>query len=158
MLFTTSGTISDPQGRYVIVSGQLFNTPVVLVSVYAPNWHDVNFVKKIFSLLPDLNIYHLIFGGDLNCMLDTTMDHSNPKTVPLMKMSRTLAGCVTQIGCVDPWRFLFKIPDKTRILFFFTCSPDSIKNVEYSAIFESDHTPLILFVFHIIIQSGLFGG
>ncbi len=30
--FTASGTISDPQGRYIIVSGHL----LVLVSVYAP--------------------------------------------------------------------------------------------------------------------------
>lgn len=37
ILFTPSQTISDPHGRFVIVSGSLFNTPVVLVSVYAPN-------------------------------------------------------------------------------------------------------------------------
>ncbi len=108
--FTASGTISDPQGRYIIVSGHLFSTPVVLVSVYAPDWDDVNFVKKIFSLLPDLNTYHLIFGGDLNCVMDTTMDRSNPKTVPLLKMSQIFAGYMTQIGCVDPWRFSY--PDK----------------------------------------------
>ena len=114
--FTASGTISDPQGRYIIVSGHLFNIPVVLVSVYAPNWDDVNFVKKIFSLLPDLNTYHLIFGGDMNCVMGTTMDRSNPKTAPLLKMSQTLAGYMTQIGCVDPWRFLF--PDKKEFSCF----------------------------------------
>ncbi len=114
--FTASGTISDPQGRYIIVSGHLFSTPVVLVSVYAPNWDDVNFVKKIFSLLPDLNTYHLIFGGDLNCVMDTTMDRSNPKTVPLLKMSQIFAGYMTQIGCVDPWRFSY--PDKKEFSCF----------------------------------------
>lgn len=155
--FTTSGTISDPQGRYIIVSGNLFNIPVVLVSVYAPNWDDVNFVKKIISLLPDLNTYHLIFGGDMNCVIDTNMDRSNPKTIPLSKMSQILAGYMTQIGCVDPWRFLF--PDKkefscfshvhqtySRIDYFFTDKRliPSIKKVEYSAIVESDHAPVIL--------------
>uniref|UniRef100_A0A9J8AZK4 Reverse transcriptase domain-containing protein n=1 Tax=Cyprinus carpio carpio TaxID=630221 RepID=A0A9J8AZK4_CYPCA len=155
--FTASETISDPQGRYVFVSGHLFGTPVVLVSVYAPNWDDVNFVKKIFSLLPDLNSYHLILGGDLNCVMDTTMDRSNPKSVPLLKMSQTIAGYMTQIGCVDPWRFLF--PDKkefscfshvhhtySRIDYFFTDKKliPAIKNIEYSAIVESDHAPVIL--------------
>uniref|UniRef100_A0AAR2LD98 Endonuclease/exonuclease/phosphatase domain-containing protein n=1 Tax=Pygocentrus nattereri TaxID=42514 RepID=A0AAR2LD98_PYGNA len=49
VLFTPSQTISDPQGRYVIVSGSLFSTPVILASVYAPNWDDV--IGLIFFLI-----------------------------------------------------------------------------------------------------------
>lgn len=35
--FTPSSVISDPNGRFLIVSGSLFQKPVVLVNVYAPN-------------------------------------------------------------------------------------------------------------------------
>ena len=35
------------RGRFVIVAGSLFNTPVVLISVYAPNWDDVDSINKL---------------------------------------------------------------------------------------------------------------
>ncbi len=59
-------TICDPKGRYIIVSGSLFQVPVVLVNVYAPNWDDVQFANSLLSLIPKLNTHHLIFAGDLN--------------------------------------------------------------------------------------------
>ncbi len=99
VLFTASEIISDPLGRYIVVSGKLFHTPVVLVCVYAPNWDDADFFKKILSLLPDLSTRHLIFGGDMNCVMDTSLDRSNPKVIPTSKMSRTLSSLMTHIGC-----------------------------------------------------------
>lgn len=36
--FTCSDIFSDTNGRYVIVTGQLFNTPVALVNIDGPNW------------------------------------------------------------------------------------------------------------------------
>lgn len=35
--FTCSDVISDPGGRYLIVTGKIFETSVILVDVYAPN-------------------------------------------------------------------------------------------------------------------------
>ena len=49
--FTSSGVISDSQGRYVIVSGQLYHTPVLLVNLYAPNWDDAGFVQQLVCKL-----------------------------------------------------------------------------------------------------------
>lgn len=100
ILFTASGRISDSQLCYIIVSGHLSNIPVVLVSIYIPNWDDVNFVKKILCCRI-LNLYCLILGGDLNCVMDTAMDRSNPKNVPILKISETFAEYMTQTGCVD---------------------------------------------------------
>lgn len=37
-------TICDPNGHFVIVSGKLQNTPVVLASLYAPTWNDDKFI------------------------------------------------------------------------------------------------------------------
>lgn len=106
VLFTASEIVSDPQGCYIIAPGHLFHTPVVLVSVYAPNWDDADFFKKIMSLLPDINTHYLIFGGDMNCVMDTTMDRSNSKIIPTSKMSRCLFNLMNHMGCIDPWRFL----------------------------------------------------
>jgi len=46
--FHSKEIISDPNGRYIIVVGQLFANPVILVNVYAPNCDDSSFFKKLF--------------------------------------------------------------------------------------------------------------
>lgn len=74
--FELHNMISDKFGRFVIASGKLYNTPVVLVNVYAPNIDDVTFFEQVFSLLPDLNTYFLILGGDFNCRHDPVLDRS----------------------------------------------------------------------------------
>lgn len=68
--FEPQNVVSDKLGRYVIVAGRLYNTLVVFVNVYAPNVDDVGFFGHLFSLLPDLNTYHLIMGDDFNCWLN----------------------------------------------------------------------------------------
>lgn len=65
--FVHSNVISDPNGRFIIVTGQIHNTHVVLVYVYAPNCDEV-FFKSLFLTLPDMSSYYLILG-DFNCWL-----------------------------------------------------------------------------------------
>ena len=157
VLFTPSKTISDPQGRFVIVAGSLFNTPVVLISVYAPNWDDVDFINKLTSLIPNLNSHRLILAGDLNTVTDPAMDRSSPKTLSRSKMSQALCDFMHRTGCVDPWRFFY--PHKkefsffshvhhtySRIDYFFVDKIllPYVKKVEYTAIVESDHAPVTL--------------
>ena len=90
-------------------------------------------------------------------MTDPAIDRSNPKTLARSKMSQALCDFMDQTGCVDPWRFFY--PHKkefsffshvhhtySRIDYFFidkTLLP-SVKNVEYTAIVESDHAPVVL--------------
>lgn len=93
---------SDPGGRYIIVSGTLNQMPVVLVSVYAPNWDSPNFMSTLFSHLPNLNSHHLILGGDLNCVVDSSLDRSQPRSTMPSAMSKTLLTLMDRVGCVDP--------------------------------------------------------
>jgi endonuclease/exonuclease/phosphatase family metal-dependent hydrolase len=65
--FVASEVIADPKGRYLIVTGKLFSTPLVLASVYAPNWDDTNLISSFLSAIPNLNSQYLILGGDFNC-------------------------------------------------------------------------------------------
>ncbi len=48
--FTTSDIISDPNGRYIIVTGKIYNTPVTLAKIYAPNYDDEN-ISSILAIL-----------------------------------------------------------------------------------------------------------
>lgn len=38
--FSCSNVIADPNGGYLIVSGKLHSTPVLLVNIYGPNWDE----------------------------------------------------------------------------------------------------------------------
>lgn len=75
--FESKQVIKDPNGRYVIVVGQLFSNPVVLVNIYAPNFDDPHFFEKMFSLIPNMDTHFLLVGGDLNLVLEVNLDRSS---------------------------------------------------------------------------------
>ena len=50
--FIVSNTISDPNGRYVMVVGELFQLRLVLVNIYGPNFDDDLFFFKDAKLHP----------------------------------------------------------------------------------------------------------
>ena len=64
--FVCSHSLSDKQGRFVVVEGKLYNVPLVLVCTYAPNIDDAQFFSSLWSSIPNLNSHHLIMGGDFN--------------------------------------------------------------------------------------------
>lgn len=166
--FIAKTVISDPQGRYVIVPGLLYNKPVVLVNIYAPNWDDDKFIGKIISLIPDLNSQQLIFGGDLNCVMNPALDRSSSKPTNLSKKAKLLLHFMDQIGGVDPWRSLFPQSKSfsffsnvhhsySRIDYFFIDQNllPFVNKVEYSSIIESDHAPVVLDLAFPLYQSEL---
>ena len=155
--FSAEQTISDPGGRYIIVKGVLYQTPVILVNVYAPNFDNPNFMTSIFSSLPNMDTHRLIFGGDLNLVVDPQLDRSCPKRFTPSCMARALSTFMNQVGCIDPWRFLhptkrdfsyFSLVHRvySRIDYFFVDKAllSSVGLTEYSAIVISDHAPLVL--------------
>ncbi len=60
--FKHMSMISDPNGRYVIVSGLLSSIHVTLLDVYGPHFDDPTFFRKVFNLLPTTLNSHLIIG------------------------------------------------------------------------------------------------
>lgn len=163
--FCPSKVIADKLGRFLIVSGSLHNVAVVLVNIYASNWDDDAFVGKIIPLLPDLTCHHLILGGDLNCTINPLLDKSCPKRTIPSKMAKAFLLFMDQVGCMDPWRFLY--PSKKqfsfyshvhktflRIDYFFIDNYflPTISGVEYSSIVISDHAPLLLDLSFVFLQ------
>ena len=69
--FISEGIVPDRNGRFIIVTGRLFHLPVTLVCVYAPNFDDSEFMATLLSAIPNMDTHRLIFGGDLNCVMDT---------------------------------------------------------------------------------------
>lgn len=69
--FTVSSVQADSAGRFVIVVGKLYTLPVILASVYAPNWNDSEFFNNFFSAIPNMLTHNIIIGGDVNCVLSS---------------------------------------------------------------------------------------
>uniref|UniRef100_A0A9J8CV62 Reverse transcriptase domain-containing protein n=1 Tax=Cyprinus carpio carpio TaxID=630221 RepID=A0A9J8CV62_CYPCA len=155
--FNPSKVISDPNGRYVIVSGTLYGNQVALASVYAPNWDNPDFFVNLFSNFPDLNLYQLIMGGDFNCVLNTVLDRSSPRPSTLSQSSKTINSFLEWYGITDIWRhlnptskmFSFFSPvhhTYSRIDYFIIDSKliPLVKYSSYGSIVISDHAPVIL--------------
>lgn len=156
--FVPSSTVADPNGRYIIVTGKLYNFKVILANIYAPNCDDPQFFTRIIKLLPCLNSHLLIMGGDFNFCLDPEMDRSSlrpgyitPKSVSYIQ------SFLSTYGILDIWRFLhakdrqysfFSHAHQTysRIDYFFIDNKliSDVKMCEYQSIVISDHAPLLL--------------
>lgn len=105
--FEPSNITADKFGRFIIVSGKLYNKSVVLANVYAPNVDDVQFFNRFFSELPDLNSHSLILGGNFNCYLDVVLDRFSPKTTTLSKSTSYIKAFLDDFSLSDPWWFLY---------------------------------------------------
>ena len=93
-------------GRYLIISVTLSHIPILLVNIYGPNFDEAQFMVKLFERLPSLNNALLIFGGDMNCVIDPKLDRSSPCSLTPLLMSKVISDFMSKNGCIDPWRFL----------------------------------------------------
>lgn len=157
VVFELNTTLTDPNGRYVIVSGMLHDTPVILASIYAPTWDDDAFISKFFSTLPNLNNHQIIVGGDWNLVQDLTLDRSSATQSLLTKSAKAVKFQMDQLGLSDPWRT--KYPSTKTFSFFshvhhtysridfFLLDNKLMHNVvscDYHTIVISDHAPTSL--------------
>lgn len=122
---------SDPNGRFIIVSGKLGDVKVVLANVYAPNYDDAGFFKKFFSSLPDLSSYALILGGDFNCCLDPVLDRSSPKPGIFSKSASTIQSFLLDHGISNVWRCLYSQDSRRREYSFFSHVHHSYSRIDF---------------------------
>lgn len=155
--FVVSKVEADSSGRYIIVVGRLYNTPVILANVYAPHWDDSSFFTKFFSQLPNMDTHHLILGGDMNCAMSPDLDRSSSNISVKSKTALSIQSFLNINGMADAWRFLnpksrdysFFSPvhgTYSRIDYFFLDKKllPWITKCQYQAIIISDHAPLVL--------------
>ena len=93
----------------------------------------------------------------MNCVIDPTLDRSNPHTLIPSLMSKSISNFMSKNGCVDPWRFYNPHAKKysffsqihqsfSRIDYYFIDSTliSKVLHVDYHPIVISDHAPLSL--------------
>lgn len=153
--FKHRATITDKEGRFIIVAGEIFSTPITLVNIYGPNFDDPRFFQNVFSKIPDISSTNLIIGGDFNCVLDPYLDRSSAQRASPSKSRDFLNMYIKNSNVGDVWRlanptgrdysFHSQVHNVyTRIDYFlvdFKLIPFTF-NTTYHNILISDHSPV----------------
>lgn len=155
--FVHISTISDPNGRYLIVVGRILSRHVTFLNIYAPNFDDPGFFRKVFNSIPDLSTTHLITGGDFNTILDCFTDRLSTRPISPSNSTVALNNLMGSLNLVDIWRqqhpsdrdYSFFSPvhkSYTRIDYFLIDAKLSsdIISTKYHNILISDHSPVEL--------------
>lgn len=153
--FVFKSMVSDPGGRFILVTGTINSVPLALLNIYAPNFDNPDFFCKVFRLAADQNNHNIIIGGDFNCFLDPQMDRSSATTAPSLKSVPILNNLVKSLNLVDIWRhqhpldkqysFFSQVHGSFSRIDYFLIDSNLISNVVssvYNNILISDHSPL----------------
>ena len=81
---------TNPNGRFVIVTGHINSLPVTLVNIYGPTTDDSSFFCKVFDLIPDDDSSYILIGGDYNCYLDPYLDRQSSALPPGISNVQTI--------------------------------------------------------------------
>lgn len=155
-------TISDDEGRFLLLELSVDGQEFVLVNVYFPtSGYKVNQLKLIDFIAGKLNDYvdsKIILGGDFNVQLDTL---SNGNKMSNSAVKSSLNNLVDNFLLVDVWRVAH--PNKTQFTWrgkshgktatsridYFLISDELIQNLKSSNIFPSIKTDHSLIQFSI---------
>lgn len=107
--FKVSKTLSDPEGRFLLVKGQIVDQTFSLISYYTPNKGQSVFFTSLFQTLGPLLEGTVILGGDSNVAFDQSLDKSKLPAKQLArptKISSKIAKLIHQQDLTDIWREL----------------------------------------------------
>lgn len=96
--------INDPNGRFLIVQGNLLSTRLNLITVYGPNDDNANFYNNLFLRISDMPGKHII-AGDFNCTMEPVKDRSSGIDNSHKKTRQTIHQFVKELNLTDIWRF-----------------------------------------------------
>lgn len=72
----------DPEGRYLILIGELNNKPFTVVTLYAPNSRQIRFLKNLFCKIASVRKGSLVVCGNYNSAADFTVDTTSTTKRP----------------------------------------------------------------------------
>ena len=153
--FDFKSLTTDPDGRFVLVTGSINSVPITLLNVYAPNHDCPDFFCKVFNLITDHISNNIIVGGDFNCYLDPIIDRSSTKSPSVLKSVAVLNNLINSLNLVDIWRqqhpsdreysFFSSVHRSYSRIDYFLLDSRLIPNViqsTYHNILVSDHAPI----------------
>lgn len=154
--FNHHTTVSDPEGRFIIINISINNNPITIGNIYGPNSDDPSFFSNVFSSLSNLSSCPIIIGGDYNTVINPTLDRSK-HTSKFWQSSKTIKQFMSDFGLGDGWRlqhpqdreytFYSNVHQTYSRIDLFLTSNSIIPNIIETKIHPisiSDHSPVTL--------------
>lgn len=155
--FTLEKTISDNDGRYVLISGYLYGEQILIGCIYGPNIYEATFLPKLLSDVTSVHTPYTVLGGDFNCIHDPCVDQSPPRLNSTSRKSLRLREFCHDLELFDTWRVtnprerdytFFSQPHQTfsRIDFFLSSRMvlDRVRECSTGTCTISDHSHVSL--------------
>lgn len=102
--FQLMNTRADEEGRSLEVRIKYEDFLLTLVNVYAPNEDRPEFFRQLFHNLTQLDHKEIIFGGDLNLVLDLLQDKEGGRSQTHINSQRIIKAYMEELELVDIWR------------------------------------------------------
>lgn len=100
--FQPKDIVLDEGGRYIIATGDINSKPYTIVTLYAPNSHQIRFIKKVLYKANFMKYGNLLICGDFNATPDPFLDTSSDKS----KGALSLQSLLHKEELFDTWRCL----------------------------------------------------
>uniref|UniRef100_A0A803J6R9 Reverse transcriptase domain-containing protein n=1 Tax=Xenopus tropicalis TaxID=8364 RepID=A0A803J6R9_XENTR len=101
-------TQADKKGRFLIVKLEVFSQSYLLLNLYAPNFHQMSFINKLFRRVKQEPETKLLITGDFNLSPDPLIDKApTPKGNALRvntRLSKAFFSAIKQMELFDVWR------------------------------------------------------
>lgn len=97
---------SDTEGRALFVKGTLGGSMVTLVNLYLPNTNQITFLEPVLTKLGEFAEGAVILGGDMNFIMDPTLDSSKTTSQLSYTALKRLKKSFYAFHLVDVWRIL----------------------------------------------------
>uniref|UniRef100_A0A3B3I4T3 Reverse transcriptase domain-containing protein n=1 Tax=Oryzias latipes TaxID=8090 RepID=A0A3B3I4T3_ORYLA len=154
--FTHKDTVTDPEGRFVIINISIQNKDFCIASIYGPNFDDSSFFHRFFTSLSVHSDSTIIIGGDVNLVLDPELDRlSTAANQRTWQSASILKQYMNDLGLCDAWRschpstkgFTFFSPvhhSQSRLDYLLVSNSllKEIKSSNIHPIIISDHAPV----------------
>lgn len=90
--FNLEKSVTDPNGRFILISGSIYGTPITFLNVYAPNTDEPTFMSDMVLLFDENCKGFGVLGGDFNCTLNSFLDKSSQTKNHSSKSSKVFKG------------------------------------------------------------------
>lgn len=102
----------DPNGRYLFLNVRLNNVLYTLALMYAPNSNQLEFLQDTLHRLSLFQQGPIVLGGDLNLLVNSTLDYSGNRTTlhpsnPIRAGGRKLHNLLLKYNLKDAWWSLY---------------------------------------------------
>uniref|UniRef100_A0A803JHT1 Endonuclease/exonuclease/phosphatase domain-containing protein n=1 Tax=Xenopus tropicalis TaxID=8364 RepID=A0A803JHT1_XENTR len=104
--FQLIDTLTDQEGRFILIKGLLYHTLCTIGSIYLPNKNQNRTLSQIAHKIKEFGEGILIIGGDINLPINPPQDTSKGySTIPYPKLKKGLK-IIQSLRLIDTWRFM----------------------------------------------------